>query len=218
MTNYTVQDVKKFTRIMGIVIVLLAMIIIILAFANWRMADRLDYQADKIERLQTEIDGLHKERDTLTLENIRLKDADAITQNQLTELEGLREFYVRTTGHRVAEVKEVVFEATRYTNAEGWWPKGSPNYGKTTSGVFASVGTVAAPRSVPFGSTVLLTEPSLKESSEIFTVHDRGGAIKVKDDVICIDIWTHESDIKNALAFGRQKKVGGYLIIPEEDI
>lgn len=130
----------------------------------------------------------------------------------------LKEYYLRTTGHEIGEIKPVKIEATKYTNAEGWWDRGDPNYGMTASGTFTSYGTVAAPKSVPFGTTVLLSKADNPEDyKRVYTVEDRGSAIiEDEDGEICIDIWTEESKLKEALAFGRQY-LEGYLIIPKEE-
>jgi len=63
--------------------------------------------------------------------------------------------------------------------------------------------TLAAPRSIPFGSQIAVK--LYAEKTILGTVEDRGGAIRVKDGVICIDVYfeTH----KEALQFGRKKNI-----------
>lgn len=62
--------------------------------------------------------------------------------------------------------------------------------GITASGVKAAWGTIAAPKSYPFGSRFVIPELD----GQIFTVHDRGGSIKGNR----IDIWfpTHAQAIR----------------------
>ena len=65
-------------------------------------------------------------------------------------------------------------------------------------------GVVAAPQEIPLGSTLYI--PDLKDYKQdgIFSVEDRGGAVKVKDDgTYIIDIWL--SNHNDVIKFGRKK-------------
>lgn len=95
--------------------------------------------------------------------------------------------------------REINVVATAYCNCKkctGW------GKGITASGVKTSRGVVAAPRHIPFGTVIRL------EGLGDFTVQDRGGAIKVRDGAICIDIWMPSH--QEALKFGR-KKLRGWI-------
>ena len=162
---------------------------------------------DMAEEYLVRIDEL-----TRQLEISKEDNATALFENKV-----LKEYYFRQTGKEIDEIKQVDIEATKYTNAEGWFEKGDPNYGMTASGYFTRDGVVAAPDSVPFGSTVLLAKvDSPQDQSKIFTVLDRGSAI-VEDETgeICIDIWTPEENIAEAYAFGRQH-IEGFIILPKK--
>lgn len=128
----------------------------------------------------------------------------------------LRKFYENTTGNTIKEIREVNIESTMYTNAEGAWAADSPSYGMMASGKQTYEGAVAAPSNVPFGSTVLFEDSALpfNVAGKVFTVGDRGGAIKDKGWGICIDIWT--DDLAQAKIWGRNKGTSGYLIIPND--
>lgn len=98
---------------------------------------------------------------------------------------------------KVAQWREIDVIATAYCNCRkctGW------GKGITASGVKTSRGVIAAPRHIPFGTTIKL------DGLGNFTVQDRGGSIKVKDGAICIDIWMPSH--QEALKFGRRRMKG----------
>lgn len=69
---------------------------------------------------------------------------------------------------------------------------GDPAYGVTTDGSTAGTGTLAAPKTYSFGTTVTWTDP--QGGTHTGTIEDRGGKIKGNR----IDIWvpTHAEAIK----------------------
>lgn len=143
--------------------------------------------------------------------------SEAILLIKKIELENnaLRAFYKNTTGNEIEEVRAVKIESTMFTNVECGRPPSDPNYGKMASGLFAYHGAVAAPKDIPFDSTVIFTGENLKFGIDerIFSVGDRGGAIVNKDGSVCIDIWTDSQEI--AALWGRNKQTEGYIIIPK---
>lgn len=154
---------------------------------------------------------------TTQLSDDLIKYMDLAAESSL-ENEVLREYYFRTTGMEVDEIRFVNIEATKYTNAEGWFERGDEHYGMTASGTYTAQGTVAAPKSIPFGTKVLLAKaPDAEDQDRVFTVQDRGSAIiEDSDGEICIDIWIEEENINEAYEFGRQH-VEGFLIIPKKE-
>lgn len=88
--------------------------------------------------------------------------------------------------------KAIEVELTAYCNdeicSEGW---GS----QTAMQTEIRLGVVAAPSSIPLGSKLYIPELENYKSDGIFTVEDRGGAVKQKEDgTYIIDVWlpTHE--------------------------
>lgn len=118
-------------------------------------------------------------------------------------------------GNSRAKVKEVLFEVTMYTNEGGAYSKDDPLYGTMANGEKTHIGAVAAPKSIPFGTKILLTD--LPEGWEhlgkgVFVVKDRGGAIIEKEvdgkKVYCIDIYVGNKEY--AYKWGR-RIVKGYM-------
>lgn len=97
--------------------------------------------------------------------------------------------------------KEIQVVATAYCNCKkctGW------GKGITASGVKTSRGVIAAPRHIPFNTVVKL------ENLGSFVVKDRGGAIKVKNGFIHIDVWMPSH--QEAVEFGK-RKIKGWIKI-----
>ena len=113
-------------------------------------------------------------------------------------------------------IKEVTFEVTMYTNAEGAYKKGSKNYGTMASGEKTFIGAIAAPKSIPFDTRIVFRDlPEGWESlgKGAFVVKDRGGAIKEKvvngEKVYCIDIYIGDKEV--AKKWGR-RLVKGFIL------
>lgn len=133
-----------------------------------------------------------------------------------TVIAGLKDYYKKETGKEVADVVAVNFEVTMYTNAEGAYSKDNPNYGRTASGAFTAPGSVAAPRSIPFNSTVLVGDTKCYEvaGTDNLDVKDRGGAIVVsRGGKVRIDIWV--DSLEEAKKYGR-KQTEGFIITHKE--
>lgn len=221
----TKNEKKAFQKVIRILFAFsVTSVIALSAFAFFLVSEKgiSDTLREEISERDVRIAELEKENHNLISEGQALEDEVGILsavvkghEIDTIEMEALRAFYERTTGNPVGEVRKVAIEATRYTNAEGWWEEGDPNWGMMANGQFTSRGAVAAPRSIPFGSNVLFTtDMPFGEEEEVFTVGDRGGAIKEREDgAICIDIWTPENKISDAFSFGRLD-VEGYVIIP----
>lgn len=112
--------------------------------------------------------------------------------------------------------REATFEVTMYTNEGGAYSKDSPYYGTMSNGDQTHIGAVAAPKSIPFGTKILLTDlPKGWEhlGKGAFVVKDRGGKIIEKvvngEKVYCIDIYIGDRDY--AYKWGR-RIVKGYII------
>lgn len=75
--------------------------------------------------------------------------------------------------------------------------------GITASGAKATTGTIAAPSALAFGTKVYIPSLTNYKSDGIFTVQDRGGAIKIASDgSYIIDVWFPSHS--EALKFGRK--------------
>lgn len=98
-------------------------------------------------------------------------------------------------------------ELTAYCND----PRCSDGWGSQTAmQTETRLGVVAAPSSIPLGSTLYIPELQNYKADGIFNVEDRGGAVKQKEDgTYIIDVWlpTHEQ----VEEFGR-KNVTIYLV------
>lgn len=87
------------------------------------------------------------------------------------------------------------FEVTAYTLAECGKTPDHPLYGITASGAKVKEGhTIAAPPDIPFGTKIYIPY-----FDTIFTVEDRGGAIKGDR----LDVYM--KDVSEALEFGRRR-------------
>lgn len=74
----------------------------------------------------------------------------------------------------------------------------------TAMGTTTRLGVIAAPKTIALGTQVYIPDLTFYKSDGIFSVEDRGGAIKVKaDGTHIIDVWfpSHEK----ALEFGRRQ-------------
>ncbi|MGL4818703.1 MAG: 3D domain-containing protein [Bacilli bacterium] len=80
--------------------------------------------------------------------------------------------------------------------------------GKTASGLMVKKGMIAMDRSVPFGTKVRITSDSYPSINGIYTVQDRGGAIKGNKIDIYMDSWTEMNK------FGRRDVKLEILSIP----
>lgn len=69
--------------------------------------------------------------------------------------------------------------------------------------------TCAAPHSVPLGTKIQVQGTGTDKDGKVYRVNDRGGAIKIKNGVYCIDLLM--SSAKKCNAFGRRR--GKALII-----
>jgi 3D (Asp-Asp-Asp) domain-containing protein len=86
----------------------------------------------------------------------------------------------------------------------------------TASGEQAEAGTIAADGSIPFGTRFYIPELDYIREDGIFTVQDRGSAIKGNTiDVFLPNPARKDKEVKNALNRGRFA-VTGYMIPPAE--
>ncbi|MCL1848281.1 MAG: 3D domain-containing protein [Clostridiales bacterium] len=84
----------------------------------------------------------------------------------------------------------------------------------TASGAQAIAGSVAADSGYPFGTQFYIPELGFISESGVFTVHDRGGAVKGnKIDVFLPNTIRQDPEVSAALRRGRYT-VTGYLILP----
>lgn len=145
--------------------------------------------------IENEIDGYKKEVEYL--------------KSKVTAMEKYKEKSASRGTSR--NMKKVTFEVTMYTNAGG----APPYKGLMANGKYTKEGVVAAPKSIPFGTEVMLDRVPDEWGSlkRIYEVSDRGGAIIEKsvngEKVICIDIWTDNKE--EAKRWGR-RKIEGWLI------
>jgi len=156
------------------------------------------------------IETIEKEAKKIATENTKLKE----------ENRGLYTYIQMKTGTKLTKVESVKLEVTKYTNEEGWWAPGDPRWGTMASGQKTYDGAVAMPRSIPFGTEVILDpgtdiatrgdNRNRNEFNKVYKVLDRGSAIVEKErngeKVYCMDIWTNS--LKDANSWGRQQKQG----------
>lgn len=104
------------------------------------------------------------------------------------------------SSENVPQGRAVKAELTAYCNdaqcSDNW-------SSQTAMDTTTRVGVIAAPKEVALGSKIYIPELQNYKADGIFSVEDRGGAIKIKDDgTYIIDVWmpTHEE----VEAFGRK--------------
>lgn len=158
---------------------------------------------DDIRALKEEIDGLRatvvilqEGVDTVTVENQALKDEvqkakDYVRENSIV----LDEESSRGTYRLEPVIMRVTAYDLSYTSCKKY--PSHPEYGITASGnPVRAWSTVAAGPEIPFGTKVFIPAFADKPNKGVFTVQDRGSAIKEN----CIDIYM--SDSKEAQKFG----------------
>ncbi len=148
-------------------------------------------------------------------ENKELQDkvlelkAELNKANEKTE--GLKKYIKLKNDVIIKDVVKTKLETTMYTNDEGWWKPGDPRWGTMASGIKTSRGAVAMPRSIPFGTEVVV-DGLPEEKQIVYKVLDRGSAIVERDDgTLCIDIWTDSK--KEAFRWGRRQEEGWLFYI-----
>ena len=84
-------------------------------------------------------------------------------------------------------------------------PRDSEEWGsRTAMQTRTKLGVIAAPSNIPLGSKMYIPELKNYKADGVFSVEDRGGAIKIKKDgTYVIDVWV--SSYKEAVNFGRKK-------------
>lgn len=180
----------------------------------------LEQQVEELKQKETELKEWETKLDARQTE----KDQQIAKEKQEKEAAAKRNTVVAAANYPTrgeisrGEVREVYFEVTMYTNAEGAFAKDSPHYGTMANGEKTHAGAVAGPRSLPFGTKIVLDEsrPGFEYLTNAdLTVKDRGGAIKQKTvdgkEVYCIDIY--QPDLQTALNWGRQT-IPGKIIVP----
>ena len=103
-------------------------------------------------------------------------------------------------------------EVTFYFASKRWGTK-------TASGNYATVGTIAADPSVPFGTQYYIPELEYLKGDRVFTVEDRGSAIKGKIIDIYLPNPNRSDPITNhSLRVGRFTTTAYRVLSPEEVI
>lgn len=74
--------------------------------------------------------------------------------------------------------------------------------GRTANGSRPNEHTCAAPKEIPFGTRIKVGDTGTKFDGRIYTVTDRGGAIKVVNGRYIFDLWLPSN--KECINFGRQ--------------
>ena len=163
---------------------------------------------DKIIQLEKEIQDL---KGYVSKGDESKEDKETKKEDKETKKEGKRP----SRGLSGRKFREATFEVTMYTNEGGAYSKDDPLYGTMANGEKTHIGAVAAPKSIPFGTKILLTD--LPEGwghlgKGVFVVKDRGGAIIEKEvdgkKVYCIDIYVGNKEY--AYKWGR-RIVKGYM-------
>lgn len=76
------------------------------------------------------------------------------------------------------------------------------NGGKTANGTYPNKSTCAAPQEIAFGTKIKVSGTGTEYDGKIYTVTDRGGAVKIVDGRYIFDLWIpSESECKR---FGRR--------------
>lgn len=97
--------------------------------------------------------------------------------------------------------KAIKAELTAYTN-DPRCTGGKTNW-KTAMETKTRLGVIAAPSNVALGSKIYIPELKNYKADGMFSVEDRGGAIKVKKDgTYVIDVWV--PSYEEAVKFGRK--------------
>lgn len=104
-----------------------------------------------------------------------------------------RDIVVEDTVNKPIEIKKIPVILTGYDNDYECTQSGK---GITASGVKASRGTIASPSNIPFNTVIYI-------NGEKHVVLDRGGAIKVINNVYHFDVWFPSH--KEALRFGKKE-------------
>jgi 3D (Asp-Asp-Asp) domain-containing protein len=105
-------------------------------------------------------------------------------------------FALGTSYNPKANIKIINLEVTGYTNND----EGMNGKGITKSGLQATEETIAAPQNIDLGTNIYIEGYGSK------VVQDRGGMIKEKEGIYCIDIWC--STREEALQIGRRRVKG----------
>lgn len=107
---------------------------------------------------------------------------------------------VVSRGSNERNAKKFIVSAYTLREEECGRPKDYPNFGRTASGVQVTPWqTIAASRSIPFGTKVYIPYFKSAPNGGVFIVEDRGGAVDENE----IDIYM--TDLKSALTFGRRE-------------
>ena len=158
----------------------------------------------KLENLSAMTVNFNPEKDSST-KNIELSTEEILEMNlnKNNDEESEKELHddsVVSSSENVPKGRAIKAELTAYCNdeqcSEGW-------SNQTAMETTTRVGVIAAPPEIALGSKIYIPELQSNKEDGIFSVEDRGGAIKIKDDgTYIIDVWmpTHEE----VEAFGRK--------------
>lgn len=168
------------------------MAVIILMFGALRV------NTDKqFTRLENQIENLAQ---TIQLQNEKIKEYEQDKQMLIELIKEIQEKKIETPNRGIVRQK-TTFNVTAYTLRKEECGKSSdhPLYGITASGKHVTEWqTIAAPKSIPFGTKVYIPYFKDMPNKGIFIVEDRGGAIKEGH----LDIYMEE--YSNAIKFGRR--------------
>jgi 3D (Asp-Asp-Asp) domain-containing protein len=182
---------------------------------NEKLKTTISNQDDRINTLNQYVEQneeKYAEAEKVHTQNTQLKASNDALEEQK---QGLIEFIQKKTGLKVKDIQRVNFEVTMYTNEEG----APPYEGHTASGNIASRGTVAAPKSIPMHTLVMIDgmdQPWASKGFDVINeVLDRGGAVqeKVKDGETYyrIDVWAPSKEAKEG--WGRRDKEGWLIYV-----
>ena len=117
-----------------------------------------------------------------------------------------RDNKVISRGENDRKAKKFIVSAYTLREEECGRPNTYPNFGKTASGVQVTPWqTIAASRSIPFGTKVYIPYFKSAPNGGVFIVEDRGGAIDENE----LDVYM--ANLSDAKAFGRQE-LDGYIL------
>lgn len=132
--------------------------------------EEVDKQTKVQQELQKEIDSLDNDKKSLNKEIKSLKEALSKKKKENQE-RVKRKITVKVTGYCPCSY------------CCGEWAYKNP--GITASGTRARTGTIAAPKSIPFGTKMKIQG----YGNQVFTVEDTGSAVIESNGVYVIDMW-----------------------------
>jgi hypothetical protein len=148
-----------------------------------------------------------KENSSITpTQNTQLPLTVTLPEKQV-KVEDVQKRETITYGGQIYYYRKVNIVATHYTNSVS---DCGNTKGITASGVRASRGTIAVPKSISFGTEIILEDEAGNKQKVV--AQDRGGAIKwLNEDTMKIDVFVPNATKRQLLQLG-VKHYTGYIL------